>query len=287
MEKEGLNQQINLRDGRVLGFAEYGIHDGVPVFYFHGFPSSRLDWPFFDAEGPAKELNARIIAPDRPGYGLSDPQRGRRLLDWPADVAALADALQIDRFAVLGISGGGPYVAACAYGIPGRLTRAGIVCGMGPADAPGMQGGTSWTIPGQSSLMRRLTLMLTSMGLSRDPDQFLSRSKETFSAPDGLLLDQSALAQAFIAGMQEAFRSGTGGANHEAGLYTRPWGFHLQEIDAEVHLWHGGLDNNVPISVGRFVADAIPNCNARFYEDEGHLALPHNRMEEILCALLA
>ena len=286
MENKKMDQQIELQDGRVLGYAEYGAPDGVPVFYFHGFPSSRLDWQFFDCEDPVTELNARIIAADRPGFGLSDSQRGRRMLDWPADVAALADALQIDRFAVLGVSGGGPYAAACAIKIPGRLTRTGLVCGMGPADAPGMQDGSSWAIPGQFSLMRRLILMLTSMGLSRDPDQFLSRSLETFSEPDRQLLDQAELAQVFVEGMQEAFRSGIGGANHEAGLYTQPWGFQLQEIDAEVHLWHGGLDNNVPISVGRFVADAIPNCNARFYEEDGHLTLPHNRMKEILGALV-
>jgi hypothetical protein len=70
-------------------------------------------------------------------------------------------------------------------------------------------------------------------------------------------------------------------------LYTKPWGFQLQKIAAEVHLWHGELDNNVPISVGRFVADAIPSCNARFYEEEGHLTLPHHRMKEILGALVA
>ena len=215
----GIDRQIELQDGRMLGYVEYGVPDGVPVFYFHGFPSSRLDWLFFDAEDPVTELNARIIAPDRPGFGLSDLQRGRRLLDWPADVAALADALQINRFAVLGISGGGPYAAACAFGIPERLTRAGIVCGMGPADAPGAQDGTSWTIPGQFSLMRRLTLMLTSMGLTRDPDQFMARSRETFSGPDRQLLDQPELAKAFIEGMREAFRTGIGGANHEAGLY--------------------------------------------------------------------
>ena len=287
MANQEMDQRIVLQDGRMLGYAEYGAPGGIPVLYFHGFPSSRLDWLFFDAEEPVTELSARIIAPDRPGFGLSDSQRGRRLLDWPADVAALADALQIDRFAVLGISGGGPYAAACAFGIPERLTRVGIVCGMGPAGAPGAQDGTSWTIPGQFSLMRRLTLMLTSMGLSRDPDQFMARSRETFSEPDRLLLDRPELEKAFIEGMREAFRSGTGGANHEAGLYTKPWGFQLQEIAAEVHLWYGGLDNNVPVSVGRFVADAIPNCNATFFEDEGHLALPHNRMVEILGALLA
>ena len=129
--------------------------------------------------------------------------------------------------------------------------------------------------------------MLTSMGLQRDPDQFLARSMETFAAVDGQLLEQPELAQAFVEGMQGAFRSGIGGANHEAGLYTKPWGFQLQEIAAEVHLWHGGLDNNVPVSVGRYVADAIPNCNGRFYEEEGHLALPHNRMLEILRTLVA
>ena len=287
MANERMDQQIRLQDGRVLGYAEYGDPDGVPVFYFHGFPSSRLDWQVFECEGPVTELNARIIAADRPGSGLSDFKRGRRLLDWPTDVAELADALQIDRFAVLGISGGGPYAAACAFGIPGRLTRAGIVCGMGPADAPGTADGASWTIPGKSSLLRRFILMLTSMGLQRDPDQFLARSMETFAEVDGQLLEQPELAKAFVEGMQEAFRSGIGGANYEAGLYRKPWGFQLQEIATEVHLWHGGLDNNVPISVGRFVADAIPNCNARFYEEEGHLTLPHNQMKEILGALVA
>lgn len=161
------------------------------------------------------------------------------------------------------------------------------MCGMGPADAPGMVDGASWTIPGKSSLMRRFILMLTSMGLQRDPDQFLARSMETFAEVDGQLLEQPELAKVFVAGMQEAFRSGIGGANHEAGLYTKPWGFQLQKIAAEVHLWHGELDNNVPISVGRFVADAIPSCNARFYEEEGHLTLPHHRMKEILGALVA
>ena len=287
MANRRIKQQIRLQDGRMLGYAEYGVPDGVPVFYFHGFPSSRLDWQFFDCEDPATELNARIIAADRPGFGLSDFQRDRRMVGWPDDVAELADALQIDRFTVLGVSGGGPYAAACAFKIHGRLTRTGIVCGMGPSDAPGMVDGTSWTIPGKSSLMRRFILMLTSMGLQRDPDQFMSRSRETFSEPDRQLLDQPELARVFVEGMQEAFRSGIGGANHEAGLYTQPWGFQLQEIAAEVHLWHGELDNNVPISVGRYVADAIPDCNARFYEGEGHLALPHNRMLEILSTLVA
>jgi pimeloyl-ACP methyl ester carboxylesterase len=279
------SHQVKLRDGRTLGYAEYGALDGVPVFYFHGFPGSRLDYLLADAGDAAMETNTRIIAVDRPGLGLSTFKRGRRILDWPDDVTELAEALQIKRFAVLGISGGGPYAAACALKIPGRLTAAGIVCGMGPSDAPGMEDGVSWTIPGQPSIIRRFVLMLTSMGLQRDPDQFLARSKETLSEPDQRLLDQPELAKLFVEGLQEAFRSGVGGANRDAALYAKPWGFRLEEINAPVHLWHGEQDANVPVSVGRNVAEAIHNCAAQFYQEEGHLTLPHNRMREVLSTL--
>jgi len=147
MVTERSNKQIKLKDGRMLGYAEYGAPEGKPVFYFHGFPGSRLDWPFSDADDSATQLNARIIAVDRPGMGLSDFKRGREIRDWPDDVAEVSDMLQLDRFAVLGISGGGPYAASCAYKIPERLTAMAIVSGMGPFEAPHMKDGTSWTIP--------------------------------------------------------------------------------------------------------------------------------------------
>jgi pimeloyl-ACP methyl ester carboxylesterase len=286
MDGKSKSRQIKLNDGRALGYAEYGSPEGSPVFYFHGFPSSRLDWQISDPNGLEAEMDVRIIAPDRPGYGLSDYQRGRKLLDWPQDVLELADALQIDQFAVLGVSGGGPYAAACALGTGGRLRKTGIVCGMGPAGAPGMKDGVSWTILGYPGIFRIVILRLTTMGLEKDPDQFLSKSKETMAELDGQLLGQPAMAELFIGGMQEAFRGGTKGANHEAALYKRPWGFDLQDITAEVHLWHGDQDLNVPISAGRHVAAALPNCQARFLEGEGHLSLPYNFMREILKALV-
>jgi pimeloyl-ACP methyl ester carboxylesterase len=280
------NRQIKLKDGRLLGYAEYGAPEGKPVFYFHGFPSSRLDWLMIDPDNSAAELDVRVIAPDRPGYGLSDYQRGLKILDWPEDVIELADALHLERFSVLGISGGGPYAAACAVRTGDRLLKTGIVCGMGPAGAPGMKDGVSWSIPGKPSIVRSALLTLTSMGLGRDPDQFLAKSKETMADLDGQLLDQPELAALFIDGMREAFRHGTRGANQEAGLYTRPWGFNLQDISAAVHLWHGEQDLNVPPSVGRYVAGAIPDCQATFLENEAHLTLPHNHLREILSTLI-
>ena len=132
MATDRTNRQIKLKDERLLGYSEYGALDGKPVFYFHGHPGSRRDWSAYDSGNAAAELQARVIAVDRPGHGLSDFKPRRTIPDWPDDVTELAEALNVGRFAVLGASGGGPYAAACAFKIPQRLAATAIVCGMGP-----------------------------------------------------------------------------------------------------------------------------------------------------------
>jgi pimeloyl-ACP methyl ester carboxylesterase len=131
-----LNQQVQLPDGRRLGFDEYGAPDGKPLFYFHGSPSSRLEFALFGDEALVQSLDARLIVADRPGVGLSDFQPDRRLLDWSRDVLALADQLGIGRFSILAYSLGGPYGLACAFSIPERLERVGIVSGAAPTSKP-------------------------------------------------------------------------------------------------------------------------------------------------------
>jgi pimeloyl-ACP methyl ester carboxylesterase len=281
------NQQIKLSDGRMLGYDEHGDPDGKPIIFMHGFPGSRLDWRMFDHDDSAAEFNARIIAVDRPGMGLSDFKRGRELLNLPDDVAELADVLQLDQFAVLAISGGGPYGEACAFKIPERLTATAIVCGMGPGEAPGSKDGGSWTIPGKPSLIRRLILTLMAQTVRKQPERMEPQFLEMLSEPDRKLLqNQPELLKMSISSWQEAFRAGASGVQREADLYKRPWGFRLQDISVEVHLWHGENDNNVPGSVGHYVADAIPNCHAAFFEEEGHFSLPYNHMREILNILV-
>ena len=289
MAKDRANKRIKLTDGRMLGYSEYGAPDGKPVFYFHGHPGSRREWSAFDRGDAAAELKVRVIAADRPGHGLSDFKPDREILDWPNDVTELAEALNVDRFAVLGGSGGGPYAAACAFKIPQRLAATAIVCGMGPTEAPGVKDGTAWKFAGRSSLMRRMVLMLMSFGLRKKPETFVSQVGDAMKGPDrALLLARPELAKQIIdLFFAEAFRPGIAGIHHEAGLYARPWGFRLQDITAEVHLWHGREDENVPVSVGHYVANAIPNCHARFIEDEGHLSLPYNYMRECLSVLIA
>jgi len=287
IETRRMKRQVELSDGRMLGYAEYGDPQGKPVFCFHGFPGSRLDWLMFDPDGLAKELKARIIVADRPGMGLSDFQPGRTLLDWPDDVTELADALQVDYFAVLAASGGGPYGHACAYRIPERLTATAIVCGMGPAEAPGAREGGSWAYPGKPALIRKLLLSLTARGLRDAPDRFETQMQGMVSEPDqALLKSEPELMKLTIESWQEAFRLGTGGVYHDAGLYTRPWGFRLQDIEPKVHLWHGEQDNNVLFSVGRYVAETIPNCSATYFEDEGHFSILRNHLTAFLLTLL-
>ncbi|NCF67961.1 MAG: hypothetical protein GWP61_18500 [Chloroflexi bacterium] len=121
----------------------------------------------------------------------------------------------------------------------------------------------------------------------KQPERMEPQFLAMVSKPDRELLQiHPELMKMSIGSWLEAFRSGTSGVQREATLYTRPWGFRLQDIPVQVHLWHGENDNNVPGSVGHYVAEAIPNCQAHFFEDEGHFSLPYNHMREILSVLV-
>jgi pimeloyl-ACP methyl ester carboxylesterase len=282
------NQRIQLKDGRSLGFAEFGDPEGKPVFVCHGFPGSRLDWRLFLDASDSQSANARVIVSDRPGMGMSDFKAGRTLLDWPDDIVELADALKIERFAALGISGGGPYAAACAYKIPDRLTATAIISGMGPADAPGSSKGTAWTFSRKSPLLRRLILKLTSMGVSKKPEKIRSKMLDSLVGPDRLLFAaHPELAHKVVESWAEAFRPGIAGVDHEAAIYKRLWQFQLADVSARIYLWHGEQDENVPVSVGRHVASSLPNCEVKFFENEGHFSLLYNHIDECLRLLVA
>ena len=130
--------------------------------------------------------------------------------------------------------------------------------------------------------------MLISFTVRKHPDKFVVQMNSAVSAPDRELLESHPeLVDRITDEWQEAFRSGIGGIHQESALCTRPWGFQLEDIAADVHLWHGEMDNNVVSSVGHYVAEAIPNCQATFYADEGHFSVFHNHIEEILGALTA
>jgi pimeloyl-ACP methyl ester carboxylesterase len=288
-----INQQVRLPGGRLLAYDEHGAPDGAPIFYFHGSPSTRLEWCLFGSEALAKKLNIRVIATDRPGLGRSGFQPGRRIGDWPADVAALADQLKLARFAVLGYSGGGPYAAACALKIPERLTRVGIVSGTAPFDEPGLTVGISpaslrfMQLANTKPWLSRLTLRLLGLMVHLMPRRVIEGAIATLPAPDQAMLARPEFQQGFIAMIREVVVAGPHGAQWDTALMTSAWDFRPHDIQLPVYLWHGEQDANAPLAMGRFMAAAIPNSKACFYPGEGHLSPISKYIEEILNVLAA
>jgi pimeloyl-ACP methyl ester carboxylesterase len=274
---EALDKTLQLRDGRTLGYAECGITSGKALLYFGG---SRLEARFLAK--PAKQAGIRLIGIDRPGIGLSHFKDGRRLLDWPNNMVELADSLQIDHFAIVGVSGGGPHALACAYKIPDRLTACGIVSGVGPLAV---------------FLFQRLPWLLTPMmwvmgRFFRDEEQArksLLRFTQHWPEPDRKSLLLPEISELWAASLVEAFRQGARGLTYDTLLGEgRPWGFKLEEIAfPALCLWHGEQDKDVPIAMGRAVTERLAQCKATYYPGEGHISLIVNHQEEIVTTLMS
>jgi pimeloyl-ACP methyl ester carboxylesterase len=269
------NGTLSLGDGRRLGYAQYGKPDGEPIFYFHGHPGSRLEARF--AHEAAAATGFRVIALDRPGYGLSDFQPGRAITDWPADVVEVADQLGISRFSVGGVSGGGPYALACAWRLPERIARVAVISSVAPHQAPGVMKGMHW----QTRIGVRLGARWPALGravmssMRRDmtnrPERTVEALARTMSPADAEIVRRPEVRDVLIADITESFRPGAAGAAWELVLLGRPWGFSLREIKQEVYLWQGEADTLVPPAMGRYLAQEIPHCHARMLPGEGHL----------------
>jgi pimeloyl-ACP methyl ester carboxylesterase len=280
---------LRLRDGRRLGYAEYGDRHGVPVLFFHGTPGSGRIARV--AHEVAARRAVRIIAPDRPGFGLSDFQPSRRLIDWPDDVLELAEALGLERFAVAGVSGGGPYVAACAWRIANRLTHAGIISGMGPVDDPALLAALSARYRAGLALVRRAPAMarvivaLAAHGVRHFPGRLFDRLVASSPPADQAILARPGMRALLIDDVQEALRRGGRGASRELTLFSRPWGFRIEDIRLPVRLWHGEADAQVPVAIARRLAATIPRCHARFMPGAGHFWV-FDHLDEVVCALI-
>jgi pimeloyl-ACP methyl ester carboxylesterase len=281
---------ITLKNTRTLAYAEYGDPHGKPVFFFHGTPGSRY---FRPSDEITTQLGVHLICVDRPGYGESTFQPGRRILDWPEDLAHLADSLGLDQFTIAGHSGGGPYVSACAYALSGRLTAAAILSGAGPIDTPEATRGMSSTNKFGLRVGRFIPWSLWQMLIwvfyhrrRDDPAADIDRGSGHRPLADDEQFQRPEVREACIQSEVEAFRPGLRGIAWDAFLLTRPWGFRLEDIHVPVHLWHGSEDDQASIAMARYVADKIPNSEITVCENEAHLLLfPH--WEEILTQLLS
>ena len=258
------------------------------MLFFHGLGTSRVICPA--DEQLAAGLGVRLISVDRPGIGLSDRLKGRRLLDWPSDIEQLADALALDGVAIVGWSGGGPYAAACAYQLPERVRAVGLVSapapisGVGKAEYMRRFHRTAAHAAGRAPWMIRLALWHWGRPQRRDPELFFDKSFAEMCRADQQVLAEPGVRRQMIANSRELYRQGGRGIYDEALVLARPWGFDPRDITVPVHVWHGELDDVVPVAMGRHIARAVPLSRSTFYPYEGHHLL-YRRWPEILAAL--
>jgi len=289
-----LNQLFQLPDGRRLGYDEHGASNGKPLFYFHGSPSSRVESNLYVSDEILQSLNVRMIAVDRPGLGLSDFQANRRMLDFSNDILALADHLDIERFSILAYSLGGPYGLACAFAIPQRLHKVGIVSGAALFTEPELMKNVNegtrkfLTMPREKPMLSRLFLWMMLGVMPRiAPNRFIAQANSLLPRSDrAIIVTNPVFQKGFLLMIREAMKQGTIGAFHESLLSVTDYGFRLQDIHTPIMLWHGEADKNIPVEMARYAASAIPKCEAKIYPNEGHLSLFKKHAEEIIRALV-
>jgi pimeloyl-ACP methyl ester carboxylesterase len=278
---------LTLADGRRLGFAEWGAPDGRPVLWHPGTPGSRLTFP---APEVAARLGLRIVATERPGFGRSDPQPGRSILDWPKDLTALADHLGISRFAVAGWSGAGPYLLAAAHRLPERVTTVAMIGCIGPLDAPDAERGMAWSRRAYFALLRRTPKLAAALVRTafdrRNVEPFYRAMTRGLAEVDQKVLSRPEVWSAQIAAVSEALAPGFDGFFAELRLAAAPWGFSLAEIRPPVYLWHGTEDASTPLSMAQYMASRLPHATLRILEGEGHFLL-FDHAEQILGMLLS
>ena len=282
---------LRLPDGRRVAYAEYGDPGGRPVIYCHGFPSSRREALLLRKDALAE--CARVIALDRPGYGGSDYHPKRTILDWPADVTAVADHLSLGRFALLGVSGGGPYALACAASIAERLSACALVCPLGPIYLDDVLAKMHWAPRSQLAMGKHAPLLarlllgpLTTGFLARWPDTVEHLRSVSAPEADRQELEKETTSRILKATIRDAMRGGGRGARRDLILYTRPWGIPFESVCTPLQLWHGEADGTVPASHTRWYAARFPHATATFLPGEGHYSLPLRHSRRILRALL-
>jgi len=267
--------EVRRGDGSVIAVEVVGEQGAAPLLFCHGLADSRLSARLFAPT--AGELGWRVVAPDRPGVGGTDPRRLRRVADWVEDAALVLDAVGADTAALLGISAGGPFAAACAAAMPGRACNLLLVAPLGPPGWP-----TRGMAPGQ-----RLSLAVARRAPAfggwflgrlatlarRSPRLFLRLATSELPGPDRRALEQPGMREAFLAGYTEAFRRGSAGVAQDLRVLTRPWGFELGSIQAPTSIHHGDADTTVPPQHARLFAEAIPGAQLQLHPGQGHFSI--------------
>jgi pimeloyl-ACP methyl ester carboxylesterase len=259
-----------LADRRELAYTDIGERGWLPVFFFHGAPMSRLHLAYLEPQFLGGKL--RVVSPDRPAYGGSSPRPGRSMADWASDVAALADALGVERFLVAGHSSGGPYAVACAALLRDRVLGAMVLGGVTDMAWPGAWEGY---VESERQLMRLpdeeavIAWCVERFGV--DGSGFNEVSDFEFPEPDNALFADEQAGPALTSTVTEAFRQGVAGYAQDVFVQGRPWPFEPDRIVAPVHVVHGELDTLMPVAHSRHTSELIPGATLRVLPGHGHM----------------
>lgn len=270
---------------------ESGDPRGAPVFFFHGWPASRLQGAGF---GPAASaLGLRIIALDRPGIGCSPYREGRRLTDWPPIVAEIARQLGLETFRVLGVSGGGPYALATAWALPERVQAVAFVCGAPPLDTDAELGQLLFVYRWMLRLYRKRPELLRiffrvgrPFATIRPPHWLVQLALRIKAKADAAAIRDRAAYEGTFECYREAWRGSALGVATDGELYANPWGFPPEEIRVPVQVWHGTEDRNFNVALAEQLARRIPGAELHIKPGEGHYSLPYSHASEILRRLI-
>ena len=282
-------------DGRTLAFCEWGDPEGSPVFSLHGTPGSRLTR--HPDEEVYRRAGVRAITYDRAGYGGSTRLPGRTIAHAAADVATIADALGIERFAVTGGSGGAPHSLSCGTLLPGRVTRCASVVGPAPCGAAGLAR-DAWlrgmvegnvrefelSLAGEEALrpelQRATTEMLTNLG--RDPDHPMGEGYD-LSPSDLEMVARTDIREMLDTSLKVGCGETIDGFVDDDLSTVAPWGFDPTAITVPVAVWYGVSDTLVPPTHGEWLARTLPGATV-VRLDGGHFA-SYDRLGELLAWL--
>lgn len=245
---------VTLPDGRQLSYSEYGDPAGPVLLYCVGTPESRLLG--HDEIAGVERAGIRYLAPDRPGFGQSDPKPGRTLTDWPLDAAGLMDALGIGEFAVLGASGGGPYAVACGVVLGDRVRRVALASPAAPAAAP-----EHGFVPREEAALRARGEDFARL-LRDDPAGFYAYVMPDLSESDREreLGMTPAQLERTTENFREAFRQGSDAYVEDHLLNASDWADLLPRLTRPTRIWAGLDDNNTPHASSAWMAERIPGA---------------------------
>jgi pimeloyl-ACP methyl ester carboxylesterase len=282
---------VRTADGRAVGYYDYGDPNGIPVVALHGTPACGAGFAWADQR--ARTRGIRLLAPDRPGVGDSDPWEPGRgsIVDHYAPVlGAFADALDLESFSVIGYSGGGPYALAAAHALADRITAAAVVAGSGQVgvwasvkDFETTDRLLTW-LADRAPVIARASLALSARAARLAPKTALRFAQIEMTASDRAVMAQFPSARAALAVFSQSCRHGANGVVVDYAALGRPWGFAVEEIDVPVQCWHATDDHIVPMRHTDELVRRISGAELTQWEGEGHLAIV-DRVGEVFDAL--